>query len=85
MFIRPVEDFNVTTTVLHSDGGRFMNIHVEWPCTPGDVEYIVTVTDVQIATVPNCTSPGLNPACFVARDTVSYLILDAGIRLQYIL
>ena len=75
VFIQPVEDFNVTTTLVETrDNGSFMNLHLEWPCSPSsddDVEYIVTITDVEIATVPNCTTPGLNPPCFVVRDTVS--------------
>ena len=70
VFIRPVMDFNATTT---APSGNLMNIHVTWLPSTGDVEYIVTVTDPVISAVPSCTSPGLNPPCFVARDTVSWL------------
>lgn len=67
--IRPVSDFNVTTTAVL---GGLMDVYIEWtPSSEEDVEYIVTVTDVAISTVPNCTTPGRNPPCFVARHTVN--------------
>lgn len=67
--IRPVSGFNVTTSALL---GGLMDVHVDWISSmEEDVEYIVTVTDVAISTVPNCTSPGGNPPCFVARHTVN--------------
>lgn len=49
-----------------------MDVHIVWtPSSDEDVEYIVTVTDVAISTVPNCTTPGRNPPCFVVRHTVN--------------
>jgi hypothetical protein len=69
--VHPVEDFNVTAR-LGPNGG--MEIHVTWSCTPGDVEYIVTVTDPRVGFAPNCTTPGSNPPCFVARNTTQVTI-----------
>lgn len=69
VIIRPVSDFNATSS---AEPGGLMDVHIVWtPSSDEDVEYIVTVTDVAISTVPNCTTPGRNPPCFVARYTVN--------------
>ena len=68
VFIRPAQYFNVTTS---AQSREHMNIHVEWPDSLEEVEYIVTVADPNISAIPNCTSPGDNPPCFLARGTVS--------------
>ena len=63
--------------------GRGIDICVSWLCVPGDVEYIVTITDTEISTTPNCTSPGLNPPCVVARDTVSDGLLTLAVHKRH--
>ena len=68
VFIKPVSNFTVEPV---GAGGGFMSVCISWLPSQGNVEYIVTVTDPLVTVVPNCTSPGRNPPCFLARNTVS--------------
>lgn len=80
VFFRPVSHFNMTT----SDGANnSMNIHVSWPLSLQDADYVVTIADPLIDAVPNCTGTETQSHCFVVRNTVSATQCSYSIALKF--